>query len=494
MNVDEQKLLETTGYRVYDKAFSTRKICLSGLVLAWLVCLGGLVSISAILGTQRNNIGSDGELSTPLRGRGATLILPLLFAIIVTFCNECLGLIHTTSLRWALWQEGRLVFNTNLRLLSQAQTSKPNTWYMNAICMFLTAISYAAAGQIVLVRNPASSSSAILIDVPSIAFLAFGLSGQAMIATWTVRAMKQQMLTWSANSLNNSLLCYQHGLERQDGQSLTSYRMSQVIEVSTPSMPQSRQVSLSTARPSTTLITGLLWLVVVITFTWAGVISHVGYDLVGGSSGLHRGQAITFSANAEALKQPAYIITFIGIAFSLATQLMYTFTLHCTELLVNASRDERTWRRASNLKGKGAEIDRSAIKEACSSWETVSLFTLKTGIHWAFGEAVKITFRNGRAVFAMWANSLFVLAVMMVIVAIFGTYLCFRRPSGPQPTTYGHINTLINLVDDFGAYGEPLFWGDKGHIMWQGGDEVRHAGTAGSPEKLGSIRMHAKYS
>ena len=65
---------------------------------------------------------------------------------------------HTTSLRWALWQEGRLAFHTNLRLLSQVQTLKPNAYCMNAICMFLTAVSYAAAGQMVLVRHPIGDS------------------------------------------------------------------------------------------------------------------------------------------------------------------------------------------------------------------------------------------------------------------------------------------------------------------------------------------------
>lgn len=117
--------------RPYDTAPSTRRTCLVSLVLSGILALSGLVGTVA-LGTALANadklsdINSAGLVSTDTFDEAALLTIPLVFATIITFCNESLGLVHTTSLRWALRREGRLDFNTNLRLMTQARTSKPN--------------------------------------------------------------------------------------------------------------------------------------------------------------------------------------------------------------------------------------------------------------------------------------------------------------------------------------------------------------------------------
>ena len=58
-------------------------------------------------------------------------------------------------------------------------------------------------------------------------------------------------------------------------------------------------------------------------------------------------------------------------------------------------------------------------------------------------------------------------------MAAFTTYLCYKRPKGPQPATFGHVQTLVDLVDEWYLL---MFWGDKG--LREEGDEIRHAGTA----------------
>lgn len=56
----------------------------------------------------------------------------------------------------------------------------------------------------------------------------------------------------------------------------------------------------------------------------------------------------------------------------------------------------------------------------------------------------------------------------------FATFLCFKGPSGPPPATFGHVQTLVDLVDELSLL---MFWGDKG--LMEEGDEIKHAGTAG---------------
>lgn len=63
------------------------------------------------------------------------------------------------------------------------------------------------------------------------------------------------------------------------------------------------------------------------------------------------------------------------------------------------------------------------------------------------------------------------------LLAHFGSRLANDRPKGPQPATYGHIQTLADLIDD---WSETIYWGDKGVIS---GLDIRHAGTLHRPLK-----------
>ena len=126
--------------RPYDTAPSTRRTCVVSLVLSGILALSGLTGTVALgialanaaAADELSDVISPGLVSTGMYGQAALFTIPLVFATIVTFCSESLGLVHTTSLRWALWREGRLDFNTNLRLMTQAHTSKPNHWIVNS--------------------------------------------------------------------------------------------------------------------------------------------------------------------------------------------------------------------------------------------------------------------------------------------------------------------------------------------------------------------------
>lgn len=195
--------------------------------------------------------------------------------------------------------------------------------------------------------------------------------------------------------------------------------------------------------------------------------------------------------------------TFFAILFTCAVQGAQTMGLHCVELLVNISRDERAWRAAnlpsdismSKSNPKGAQLKTSALKAAASSWENALLFSLKALLHWLLGQSLQPSFQTPDYLdtgyqFDMLYMRVFVYGIVAIVLALFATYLALKRPGGPQPATYGHLQTLANLVDDWGAGAAGcLWWGDKGLNT----DGTRHAGTSANMHKLGQIQMDAEY-
>ena len=64
----------------------------------------------------------------------------------------------------------------------------------------------------------------------------------------------------------------------------------------------------------------------------------------------------------------------------------------------------------------------------------------------------------------IWFKStpLFFLAGVLALILIDLSFLALRCPTGPQPVTFGHIQTLANLIDDWGDdIRKPLYWGEK---------------------------------
>jgi hypothetical protein len=162
-------------------------------------------------------------------------------------------------------------------------------------------------------------------------------------------------------------------------------------------------------------------------------------------------------------------------------QAFITISMHCAELIVNCSRDEAVWRRMSSKTGLKRDV--GVLTRALLSWESVTLFLFKAVIHWVYGFALSVYFSEG-VVFR--APQIFYLAVFAAVLALMMTFITFRRPSGPQPATYGHLQTLADLIDHWPGKGENVFWGHKGYR-----NGVAHAGTAS--HELAAIHMKEEY-
>lgn len=172
-------------------------------------------------------------------------------------------------------------------------------------------------------------------------------------------------------------------------------------------------------------------------------------------------------------------VSTLAFLIILAIQSVMTMGLHCAELLVNLSRDEDTWCETYTAKGY---VSRNALFDVLRSWKAVLLLVLKPVVYWLFG--LGITFYFDWGIFMRQPQILY-MSIAIIVLAVFGTFLCFKRPKGPQPATFGHVQTLVNLIDD---WNENMFWGHKGCDT----NGICHAGTAHS--QLGKITMTEVYA
>ena len=82
-------------------------------------------------------------------------------------------------------------------------------------------------------------------------------------------------------------------------------------------------------------------------------------------------------------------------------------------------------------------------------------------------------------------------------MATFCTVLAQTRPKGPQPTTFGHLQTLVDLIDVWPGEKDRMYWSYKSSTEeeQQQVDEkygiVEHCGTATHP--LETVHIHEYY-
>jgi hypothetical protein len=158
----------------------------------------------------------------------------------------------------------------------------------------------------------------------------------------------------------------------------------------------------------------------------------------------------------------------VGAVFLImAFQSVVTLSLHCAELIVNMSRDERVYRALIGPRGTNGHYN--SVMAACTSWQTIFLFALKAGVHWMFGLAINLQFQLG---VTMYPPQIFYFSGLCLAAAIFGLILSVWHPSGYLPAAYGHIQTIVDVVDK---------WADSGCMFW---GEIYPGFTGTRPDRL----------
>lgn len=186
----------------------------------------------------------------------------------------------------------------------------------------------------------------------------------------------------------------------------------------------------------------------------------------------------------------------VGLLFVSAVQGLQTLGLHCAELIINLSRDEDVWRDLDAQSCSGSTNNILATPPflaALMSWKYGMLLVFKSLLHWLLGQSFQPSFtefEGNRVFFTMNYARLFVYVICATALASALTFLTLKKPDGPQPAAYGHIQTLADIIDDWTLNKNGRFWwGDKGCR-----EGLRHAGMSSQKEDLGLIDMNARYA
>jgi len=513
-----------------EKSLNSKRACIFALVLGFPISIACFASATLI--RHHHRLGAMPlDLSTT-----STEILALVVNVILTLLMDGLAYIHATSLRWALYGERRLEFNTNIRLLRSSRQSLPNKWYSNAISLLCLILCYAGTSTLFIATTSTGDFQKCAVrctnlNAMAIYALGFGLLGQSVIGAWSMIYKPSRILTWSSNPMNTTLAALHDSTNHQPRRCMLSVQQSTLQ--SGPVFPKRVQSSAASLGRSVRALLILTWVIALLAVIWTFTIVFVtwnqlrvnqgdwsdhwrfslNWNLVYVYQGDGRGGIRNESRNDVALfMTPSYnnagpyypLLTqyILAILFICGIQGVQTIGTHCVELLVNMSRDEDIWRRANTYTAasqrafnSGAQVTSNPFFSALTSWQNVIYFIMKAVLHWLFGQGVIPLLDIGQYVpsisFDMVYGRLFVYAIAATAFACFATYLAYHKPSGCQPAAWGHIQTLANLVDDWNMDSSGrLWWGDKGCTS----DGFRHAGTSNGPLSLGKIRMDSMYA
>ncbi|KAK0122903.1 hypothetical protein ONS96_009928 [Cadophora gregata f. sp. sojae] len=141
-----------------------------------------------------------------------------------------------------------------------------------------------------------------------------------------------------------------------------------------------------------------------------------------------------------------------------------------------------------DFSGNGAKFRTSSFKSAVTSWQNIGLFALKPLIHWMFNLGLFQT-ENNSLLMNMSYLALFIVTGIAIVQGGFASYLARMSPRGCIPSAWGHLQTMADLVDDWGT-ADGLFWGDKGTNV----DGSRMAGTSDRRDGVQPIMQGDMYS
>ena len=522
------------GAFFFDPSARSRALCKLGIVVSW---LAGLTSLILGIWLVKDRGGAYLTLA-----RIPKEVVPLALNVGITCINETLGYIHTNSLRWALQREGRLTFNSNLRLFTSARTSKANAWYSNIAMLLGIVMSYASSSLVFMEDVPLSAAGSgvgkILPDNVTtfvcgytVLTLGMGILGQCVVATAALRSAVQSP-TWSPSPIDTAAACAcTASVKHVSGRCLRS--VHEQSQAPAPVHPSHRQQYVFGAHHEVRFVLYWLWSTVGLSLLWGVVLIAV---IRNGSSvnGIYYGHSWSFfpyipdtvnlnlsgDRNRDAsgtmtlaipwnvigqfswqnTKDPYVSFPSFCWAFALACllQAIMTLSLHCAELLVNVVRDEQMWRRAGDRTSTRRyepglpRAPMNALHALLFSGPAMTLFLLKPILHWMYGLAVSTYFSVG---LVMHPPQIFYLSVGAVLLALMVSTWAFWQPKGPQPATFGHLQTLMDVIDEWPGPSETMFWGRKAEPRMKrgeddqelllperggpvGGNLVAHAGTS----------------
>jgi len=498
---------------LFDRSVQTRQASIA-IVVAGVLTAAGCLAYSIYIYAAK----PSAQIDHVNLGTAAREVLTLGVLFVLTFMTEQLSYMHSTSLRWALYSEGRLHYNTNIRLLTRTRSSWLHHWAVNAFSFMFLALGPAAAGQLFIQFWGAADPQAFAYESTAVNAAALFALGVALLGTsaLALACLVRAVPTWSANPLNTTLAALRARTGRVPARCMLA--VHDRAAKSDARRPRAWQRGAWSARSAVRVVTAAVWgfalLASVPVAAW-GAVEGVQYGFSGIS--LVNTPLGFFTSKSGASSIATYhtvVQAILALLFLFALQVLQTLTLHSAELLAHMWRDESVWRKAAlpefgdnRRRKEGAWYRTNPFVTAATSWHSSILFFAKVVMHFLLSQTVALASLpvedlNGSNSGSDTNDGLRSLAVVVrlpfaiafggtaIMFALFITYLAARRPKGPQPAAFGHIQTLADLIDDWSTTGEGLFWGGKTTNY----DGTRHAGTSAIPENLSKINMDSVYS
>ncbi|KAK5658014.1 hypothetical protein OQA88_2568 [Cercophora sp. LCS_1] len=522
-----------------NRDLGTRNLNIAGLAVGWcaaVACLTvgayilavGPIEVPSFLMNRAALVGSRNYSWAPmpdpkdpnpyipdhrvfLMSEASAVVIPLAVQVILTLVFSALNSIHSTTLRWALWHEGRLRYNSNLRLFTSSELSWGNKWPANTVStlglvlahggaalltktMYITGSIEVVGSKVVTDPNVTGERYGIDFDGWGLLGLGVGLFLQAVVSTWCLVGSGSLVATWSTNPLAVACACGTP-VRLPDARRATDFvRCTHPSFISPP---------IRAAAPHTRTLTLFLWAVSLAVAVWAAVLAALAVRRGSATTAYVRDRlAKQFGAN-ESSQQPGVIHTWqlfgevtvplagnpyedrrgwVGLVIQSGALGLFLLALHCGELIVNLSLDEAVWRRAATV---GARPNGSMLAESARHAPSWGLFACQVAVPWVFGVGFA---PNIRELF-MSLPSFVTLVVLLSGMAGLAECLVRMRPRGTQPATYGDVQALAALADDWSH--DRIFWGDKGEYPGAGRRGLRMAGTAG--RRLADVREGVLY-
>ncbi|KAF4542841.1 hypothetical protein BFW01_g4856 [Lasiodiplodia theobromae] len=462
-----------------NRDLSTRNVCVIFVVLAWAT---GLAALGGGLWVLSSHAWTESAPTIIQLPEIVKQLAPLALNLWLTLLLDGVGYVHATTLKWALAREGRLGFNSNLRLFTAARSSVPNAWYANLLLFVAMVVAYSSSSLILVNWHDGENKTldvdrlrrlwsvenvSVSVSSTSTVCLGAALLAQAFVATCALVFTHNP--TWSSSPFDAVIACQRETAAERSVRYHPNRCLLSVTDKthgSEPVRPRARQSSSWAAAREVRVVVLMLWGLAALTLVGAVPVSLVARK--DGAPGVSVGGELGVEAGGMLLKTLVFSLLQAGV----------TLALHCAELLVNLVRDERAWRRAASKNGYRLE-SYNAVWKAVSSWQAFVLFLAKPAIHWVFGLAVTV---EDRWVYIK-GTPFFYLAGAVAALAAYITGLSLWRPKGPQPAAYGHIQTLANLIDEWSPV---LYWGHKVS------GPTCHAGTSSRP--MADIEMDKLYA
>ncbi|EJD06636.1 uncharacterized protein FOMMEDRAFT_144598 [Fomitiporia mediterranea MF3/22] len=467
-----------SGYR-YDPGQDTRKRIQIGLIISVLfgftcLTLGTLMKSHALpLSGSRYSGGNLRLMLNPSYIR--ELLLLLLNVTMVKISVWSSGTAHATALKWTLaigvkehdrhTHKRRLEFNSNLRFFqSSYKWWTANGLPANIIMALCLTISYAASSMVLLGMQDETVPYNAVLSFVALYVLGFAILVQSAIAFCAMRTT--EIPTWSQSPFDVAAALIEKGeLTRRPGRCMHGLAD---IHYEGPKHPEKLQEAVWVSHPQFRQFTMYTWILVAALYYWTFIMWGM---MDSGTNGAHQGSSwdlipLSPSNNSDPKGEAPTIGMLWGLGILVGFQGgLITTMLQCSESIAAAVSDEHLWREAGTE--HGTDPSPGPFKRMFISGHTTAIHISDPVLHWLFGLAVGV---NADAGFQIRPVQLLYVALVATAGTVSLTLAGKSRPRTMQPSAYGHLQTMVDLIDEW--YPKRMYWGHK---------HDGHAGTSDKP-------------